>query len=158
MTGPPQSPPQLPRPPRSRNRWTAPIEEQGSVSIEFAIVMSALIVGFFTLMIMAGRIMQQESDVRSAAHAAARAASLRDDYAAAQDDAVEVANRNLAESGVVCERQSTRIISPEAEFVPAGVVTVRVECTARAVGSLGLPDNYFYYDATEVIDDYRAES
>lgn len=134
---------------------TSTAGDRGSVSIEFAIVMSALIVGFFTLMIMAGRIMQQESDVRSAAHAAARAASLRDDYTTAKADAVTVANRNLAESGVVCERQSTTIISPEEEFEPAGVVTVRVECTARAVGSFGLPANFYYYDATEVIDDYR---
>lgn len=129
--------------------------DRGSASIDFAIVMSALIVGFFTLMIMAGRIMQQESDVRSAAHAAARAASLRDDYASATADAITVANRNLAESGVVCESQSTRIVSPEERFEPAGIVTVRVECTARAVGGLGLPANFYYYDATEVIDDYR---
>lgn len=117
--------------------------------------MSALIVGFFTLMIMAGRIMQQESDVRSAAHAAARAASLRDNIDDARADAMAVAAQNLVDSGVVCEGQNTRIVSAPGDFIPSGVVTVRVECTARAVGSLGLPANFYWYEATEVIDDYR---
>ncbi len=125
------------------------------MSVEFAIVMSAIMVGFFTLMIMAGRIMQQESDVRSAAHAAARAASLRNDFGDAAVDARAVATQNLADSGVVCEGQSVTVVSASSDFVPNGVVTVRVECTARAIGSLGMSANLFWYEATEVIDDYR---
>ncbi len=140
---------------RSQRSVARPVGEDGSVSIEFAIVMSAVIVGFFSLMIMAGRIMQQESDVRSAAHAAARAASLRDDFAVAEADARAVASRNLAESGVTCSGQSITIVSAPGDFEPSGVVTVRVECTARAVGAFGLPANLYWYEATEVIDDYR---
>ena len=129
--------------------------DRGSVSIEFAIVMSAVIVGFFTLMIMAGRIMQQESDVRSAAHAGARAASLRNDFGTAEADARAVATENLIDSGVVCEGQNISIVSAPGDFIPNGVVTVRVECTARSVGVLGLPANLYWYEATEVIDEYR---
>lgn len=131
--------------------------ETGSVSVEFAIVVSALIVGFFTLMIMAGRIMQQENDVRSAAHSAARAASLRDSYATAQADVDAIVARNLSASGVTCESQTASIVSGVGDFVPGGVVTVEVECTARPVGGLGLTANRYSYRASEIIDVYRGQ-
>ena len=56
-------------------RWLG--NERGSVSTEFAIVMSAILLGFFALAIYGGRVVQAENDVRSAAHEAARAASLQ---------------------------------------------------------------------------------
>ncbi len=134
--------------------------EHGSVSIEFAIVMGAVLVSFVTLMVTAGRILQQENDVRSAAHSAARAASLRDTFGDATNDARRVAGENLADSGVSCVGGGvTTIISSSSDFTPGdGFVTVRVECTARLVGAIGLgPTNVFAYDATEVIDSYRGE-
>lgn len=131
--------------------------ERGSVSIEFAILMGALMVGFFSLMIVAGRVVRQENDVRSAANAAARAASLRDDINEARVDAAQVAAENLADSGVSCERQSVSIVSPDSDFRPAGFVTVRVECTARSISGLGLSDNLFWHEATEIIEQYRGD-
>lgn len=132
------------------------LAERGSISIEFAIVMTAVIVTFFTLMIGAGRIMRQENDVRTAAHAAARAASLRGDYASASVDITSIINQNLADSGVTCETQSGSIVSPAADFIPNGFVTVEVSCTARSVGPFGLPANTYSYQATEVIDNFRS--
>ena len=129
----------------------------GSVSVEFAITMSALIIGFFTLVIGAGRVMQQENDVRSAAHAGARAASLRDTIGDARDDVAAIVAQNLRESGVSCEASRADIVSSPADFTPGGAVTVRVECTARPVGVLGLPANLYFYEATEAIDLYRGE-
>jgi Flp pilus assembly protein TadG len=129
--------------------------ERGSVSLEFAIIMGALIVGFFSLLIVAGRIMQQENDVRSAANAAARAASLRDTYQDALTDARAVGAANLTDSGVSCEDQRITIVTPAADFGPGGVVTVRVECTARSIASIGFPANLYWYQATEVIDGFR---
>ncbi|MGH1489005.1 MAG: TadE/TadG family type IV pilus assembly protein [Acidimicrobiales bacterium] len=129
--------------------------DRGSVSIEFAIIMSAIIVGFFSLMIVAGRVVRQESDVRSAANAAARAASLRDDFGQARLDAIDVATENLADSGVSCESQLVSIVSPPGEFRPAGFVTVRVECTARSISGMGMSDNLYWYEATEIIEEYR---
>lgn len=141
-----------------RARWTPTVRtDRGSLSIEFAIVMGALMVGFFSLIIVAGRVARQESDVRSAANAAARAASLRDELSAASVDAIAVATTNLADSGVACENQSIAIVSPASEFRPNGFVTVRVECTARSISGLGLPDNVYWYEATEVIEQYRGE-
>lgn len=131
--------------------------DRASISVEFAITMSALIVGFFTLMIGAGRIMQQENDVRSAAQAAARAASLRDGFQAASDDVEAIVATNLAESGVTCEAQRAEIVSSAADFVPGGVVTVRVECVARPVGAVGLPANTYSYEASEVLDIFRSQ-
>ncbi len=132
-------------------------DERGSVSIEFAIIMSALIVGFFSLMIVAGRIMQQENDVRSAAHAGARAASLRNTYDDAAADVTAIVATNLTDSGVTCEAQNIAIVSGRDVFVPGGWVTVRVECTARTIGTLGLPANRYWHEATETIDVYRGE-
>lgn len=134
-------------------RWA----ERGSVSVEFAITMSALIIGFFTLMIGAGRVMQQENDVRSAAQAAARGASLRDGFGDAEQDVASIVARNLSESGVSCESQRAEIVSSVVDFVPGGAVTVRVECVARPIGSFGLPANRYYYEATEAIDLYRSQ-
>jgi len=138
---------------RPRCRWS----EEGTVSIEFAIIMTAVIIGFFTLMIGAGRVMKQENDVRSATHAAARAASLLDDHGAASANIGSIVDQNLADSGVTCEAHSSAIISGAGDFVPNGFVTVEVSCTARAVGGYGLPANVYSYQATEVIDNYRSQ-
>ncbi len=144
--------------PQQPRRTIGPFRcDGGSVSVEFAITMSALIISFFTLLIGAGRVMQQENDVRSAAHAAARAASLRDGFADAQVDEDRIAAQNLSESGVSCEDQVAMIVSSAADFVPGGAVTVRVECTARPVGMLGLPANRYRYEATEAIDVFRSQ-
>lgn len=132
--------------------------QRGSVSIEFAILMGAVMIGFFSLMIVAGRVVRQENDVRSAANAAARAASLRADISDAELDATIVATENLADSGVSCESQSVSIVSPGSEFRPDGFVTVRVECTARSISGIGLSDNLFWYEATEIIEQYRGDS
>lgn len=131
--------------------------DNGSMSIEFAIIMTALIVGFFTLMIGAGRVMQQENDVRSATHAAARAASLRNTHGEASADITNIVNQNLAESGVSCESQTSAIISGAGDFIPSGFVTVEVSCVARPIGGYGLPANTYSYQATEVIDAYRSQ-
>jgi Flp pilus assembly protein TadG len=140
----------------SPKRSAAP-GERGSLSIEFAILMGAVMVGFFSLMIVAGRVVRQEADVRSAANAAARAASLRDDYSNAETDAIAVAAQNLADSGVSCASQSVSIVSPAVDFQPGGFVTVRVECSAQTIAGLGRSDNVYWYEATEVIEQNRAD-
>ena len=114
-----------------------------------------MIVLFFSLMIVAGRIMQQENDVRSAAEAGARAASLRNDAAEAVAVADRVVNDNLQQTGVSCDggpRIQTRSVP---DHSPGGVVEVTVECTARTLGSLGLAPVDFDHIAVEVIDEFR---
>ncbi|MEM7325154.1 MAG: TadE family protein [Actinomycetota bacterium] len=131
--------------------------ERGSASIEFAIIMSALIFGFFGLMIVAGRIMNQQNEVRSAAEAAARAASLEPTLGDAAAAAETVGLENLADAGVNCRNPTVTITSPAADFIPGGLVTVTVRCTASSLGTLSLPDNEFFHEATEAIDVYRAD-
>lgn len=131
--------------------------ERGSVSTEFAIVMSAILLGFFSLTIYGGRVVQAENDVRSAAHEAARAASLAGSPAGADVAARTVATSNLVRSGVVCTA-GPQITVDLSHFEPAGYVTVTISCTTsfRDVGSIGVAGSQtFEASATEVIDDYR---
>ncbi len=131
---------------------------RGSASVEFAIIMSALIFGFFGLMIVAGRIMNQQNEVRSAAEAAARAASLEPTLGDATAAAQTVGLENLADAGVNCKSPTVLITSAATDFVPGGRVTVTVQCTAASLGTLsGLPDNDFFHEATEAIDEFRAD-
>lgn len=139
---------------RRRARWRS---ERGTVSIEAAIVFGAVIVGFFGLLLVGGRIVNQENKVRSAAHAAARAASLRATYADAAADVQVVATANLADADAVCDDPRVSITSGPGDFAPGGFVTVEVRCTADTLGVLGLADNEYAYRATEVIDVFRGD-
>ena len=141
-------------PARLANRWRS---DRGTVSIEAAIVFGAILVGFFSLMVAGGRIVNQENKVRSAAHAAARAASLRGTFSDAVAEAEAVASDNLDEAGLVCTEQAITVTSGAGDFVPGGFVTVEVSCTAQVAGVLDLSDNVYTYPATEVIDEYRGE-
>ena len=80
-------------------RW---IDERGSVSTEMAVVMVAFFAGFLMLVVFAGRVAQAENDVRSAAHQAARAASLTGDPTRAESEARRVVDANLTSSGLSC--------------------------------------------------------
>jgi Flp pilus assembly protein TadG len=133
------------------------LAERGSVTTEFAVVVAAVLLGFFALAIFGGRVVQAENDVRSAAHAAARAASLQADPNAGVAAATEVATVNLVASGVVCANGLDVVVDTD-RFAPGGEVTVQVACDAdfADVGSLGVPGSrIFRASATEVIDLYR---
>lgn len=136
---------------RTRLGWGT---DRGTVSIEAAIVLGTVIVTFLSLMIVAGRIMNQQNKVRSAAHAAARAASLHNDYDEAVAAAQTVAQANLLDSGVECRDQVVRVTG--AVWEPNGFITIEVGCTARSLPLLGGSAPYAY-EATEVIDQFRGE-
>lgn len=132
--------------------------ERGSVSTEFAVVMAAILLGFFALAIYGGRVVQAENDVRSAAHEAARAASLEGSPEAADAAARTVAAVNLTRSGVACG-PSPEVAVDVSQFGPGGQVSVTITCNASFgdVGSLGVADSRaFTASATEVIDRYRS--
>ena len=133
--------------------------ETGSVSTEFAVVMAAVLLGFFALAVYGGRVVQAENDVRSAAHEAARAASLERSPEAADAAARSVAAANLERSGVSCGDAPSVSVDLN-NFRPGGAVTVTVACTASFsdVGSLGVAgSDTFTASATEVIDRYRSD-
>jgi len=132
-------------------------DERGSVSTEFAVVMAAVLLGFFALAVYGGRVVQAENDVRSAAQEGARAASLQGSPVTADVAARTVAASNLSRSGVTCT-SGPRVLVDITGFVPGGQVTVTIECDASFadVGSLGVAKTRtFTASATEVIDKYR---
>ena len=131
--------------------------ERGGVSTEFAIVMAVVLASFFALAIYGGRVVQAENDVHSAAHAAARAATLERSPEAAHAAAQAVAATNLEASGVACAGGTTVDVDLS-RFGPGGDVTVTVTCTASFsdVASLRVGSSRaFTASATEVVDLYR---
>src|SRR3546814_1341783 len=74
----------------------------GAVTSEMAVVMVAFLAGFLMLVVYDGRVGQASNDVRSAAHEAARAASLQASPARAEDAARHTAAQKLSTSGVAC--------------------------------------------------------
>lgn len=130
--------------------------ERGSISIEAAIVFAVVMVTFFSLMVAAGRIVGSETKVRSAAHAAARAASLEGTYADAVAAAEATALANMADADLVCGDQSVQVTSAPGDFVPGGWVQVEVRCTPQVL-PFGITPTQYAYPATEVIDEFRSE-
>lgn len=134
-------------------------EERGSVSTEFAIVMTAFLTGFVLLIVFAGRVAQADNDVQGAAQEAARAASLVDDPGRAVERATQVAQANLVSSGLSCANGSSVDVGLD-NFRPGGWVRVTVTCRASFadVASLAVPgERTFSSTATEVIDTYRSD-
>ena len=131
--------------------------ERGAASTEFAVVMAVVLLSFFALTVYGGRVVQAENDVQSAAHEAARAASLAGSPAQAAVAARQVAANNLERSGVACGPGPSVEVDLR-QFAPGGQVTVSVSCSASFgdVGSLGVASSEtFTASATEVIDTYR---
>lgn len=133
-------------------------EQRGAVSTEFAVVMPAVLTAFMLLVVFAGRVAQAENDVRSAAHEAARAASLTNHPDEAIAEATRVARANLTSSGLTCTH-GLDVNVGTANFASGGWVAVTVACTTSFsdVAALAVPGTRtFSSTATEVIDFYRA--
>jgi len=129
--------------------------QRGSVAVEMAVLAPALVF-MLLLVVFAGRISQADGDVRRAASAAARAASLRQDPLDAVAAARQSASANLSASGVGCGRLDTEVDT--SRFLAGGTVAVTVRCTASMadVSLLGVPGHRtFTARSVEVIDRYR---
>ena len=111
---------------------------------------------FVALTVYGGRWVRAGNDVRSAAHAGARAATLESDPASARQAAVDMVATNLDASGVACTG-GPAVDVDLSNFGPNGQVSVTVTCTADLadVAVLGVPGTAtFSGSATEVIDRY----
>ena len=129
--------------------------EQGSVSVEVAVIAPAFIF-LMLLVVFAGKVSEADGNVERAAAEGARAASLRQHPGNAATDARATVEANLATAGVTCTNLEATINT--SDFEPGGTVTVTVECTASMadVTLLGVPGTRtFTATATEVIDTYR---
>lgn len=130
-------------------------DQRGSVAVEMAVLAPALVV-LLLLVVFAGRVAQADGDVRRAASAAARAASLRQHPGDAEAAGRTTAAANLVASGVGCARLDTEV--DVTEFFAGGTVAVTVRCTASMadVSLLGVPGRRtFSARSIEVIDRYR---
>ena len=132
--------------------------ERGSVSTEFAVVMTAFLTSFMLLVVFAGRVSTAENNVRSAAQEAARSASLSGTPESAVAAAQQTAVANLASAGLTCA-SGLDVAVDTAQFAPGGWVAVTVSCDTpfSDVTSLAVPGVHtFTGRATEVIDTYRS--
>lgn len=130
-------------------------DEVGSVAVEMAVIAPAL-VALLLLVVFAGRVAQADGDVRRASAAAARAASLRQDPAGAEEAARDAAAANVAASRVACGALDTAVDT--SRFAAGGTVTVTVRCTASLadVSLLGLPGSRtFTARSVAVVDRFR---
>lgn len=130
-------------------------DARGSVAVELAVLAPAL-VALLLLVVFAGRVSQADGDVRRAASAAARAASMRQYPEGAEAAARSSAATNLTASGVPCETLDTSVDT--SAFAAGGTVAVTVRCTAamRDVSLLGVPgERTFIAHSVAVVDRYR---
>lgn len=131
--------------------------ERGSISVEVAVIAPAFVF-LMLLVVYAGKVSEANGNVERAAAEGARAASLRQNPAAAIDDARAVVEANLAAAGVPCSQLDTSVDT--SMFEPGGTVTITVRCDASMadVTLLGVPGiRSFTATSTEVIDTYRSD-
>jgi Flp pilus assembly protein TadG len=134
--------------------------DRGSYALETA-VLAPVLIALLGLMIAFGRVTDAEGAVDSAAHAAARAASLERDADNAQAKAQEAVTRSLDGEGVTCRTSSVAIdTSGYATGVgEAARVTATISCTAHLadIALPGLPGSKELTASwTSPIDTYRA--
>jgi Flp pilus assembly protein TadG len=132
-------------------RWRDP---DGTLAVEAALVAPVLLV-LMLLVVYAGRAAQTDTDVRSAAARAARAASLTGDLTSAETAATEIAAANLATAGIDCR---TTDITVAADIRAGGTVTVQVGCEVSNtdLAMLAVPGTrWSTATATQVVDTYR---
>ncbi len=130
--------------------------EAGSVAVETAIIAPAL-VALLLLVVFAGRVSQAEAQVRRAASAGARSASLEYFEEAAASAATDRVAANLEEHGVVCAELTTDVDT--SQLAPGGRIAVTVRCVADMadIALLGVPGKRtFTAKSVQVIDRYRA--
>jgi Flp pilus assembly protein TadG len=135
-------------------------QDRGSYALETAVLAPVLII-VLGLMIAFGRVTDAEGAVDSAAHAAARAASLERDAGTAQTAAQDAVSRSLDGDGVTCQTSNVAIDTSgyATDVGEAATVTATISCTATLsdIGVPGLPGaKTLTASWTSPIDTYRA--
>ena len=127
--------------------------DTGSAEIEIPLAVTGLIL---TMLLIVGgvRISNMNGDVRSAAHAGARAAAAERDLGSAQAAAQRVVSAALAESGVGCPSPGVAVSGD----LSGGLVRVQVSCTVSLadVALAGFPGSRTVtVEAVELTDQLR---
>jgi len=123
--------------------------DNGSVAVEVVLITPALVT-LLLLAVLGGRLTGAQSRVRHAAASAARAASLRGSFAAAEADAVATAEHDLERANVECSGGPTVVV--EGAVGPGDRLTVTVRCSVplRDLGLLGIGRAVHEVSATSV--------
>jgi Flp pilus assembly protein TadG len=131
--------------------------ERGSAALELALLTPVLLV-VLLFVVALGRIASARETVDGAAGAAARAATLASSPQAAVSAARAEALSSLTSSGVSCI--ATKVTVDVADFVPGGVVSVRVYCQVTLSSAVpGLPGSTtLSATGASVLDRYRSFS
>ncbi|MGE3412893.1 MAG: TadE/TadG family type IV pilus assembly protein [Dehalococcoidia bacterium] len=140
---------------RLRARFSTARDERGYTSVEL-LAMTTVLVGFITVVVGAGRIVDSNSQVDDAAYAAARAASLESNFEAAQIAGRQAAEDSLADRGKACTNLTVSFAGTD--FRTSGQVKVEVTCHANLsdVVGFGLPGaKDFSSSAVVPIEQYR---
>lgn len=138
-----------------RERFRAPRDERGYAAVEL-LAMTTVLVGFITVVVGGGRIVDSNSQVDDAAYAAARAASLESNFEAGQIAGRAAAEDSLADRGKACTQLTVSFAGTD--FRTSGQVRVQVTCHANLsdVVGFGLPGaKDFTSTAVVPIEQYR---
>jgi len=130
--------------------------DEGSATAEFAIMVPALVL-LALLALLAHHLVAARMGSDTAAHAAARAATLERTPAAAHAAAETAVDEALRTHGVACAEYD--LVLDTAGLSPGATVTATVSCTAdlAQLTGLGLPGTTTVDgDATSVVDTYRS--
>ncbi|MFH8736800.1 TadE/TadG family type IV pilus assembly protein [Streptomyces sp. NPDC017964] len=135
-------------------------QDRGSYALETA-VLAPVLIAILGLMIAFGRITDADGAVDSAAHAAARAASLERDAGTAQTKAQDAVTRSLSGEGITCQTSNVAIDTSgyATDVGETATVTASISCTANLsdIALPGLPGaKTLSASWTSPIDTYRA--
>lgn len=146
---------QLPRTRRDRARWWR--ADGGSVAAELTILTPVLIMVLVLVAVVAHRVVDARLRLDSAAHQAARAASIERTALGAERAATDAAVAAVGPAGPSCA--DLAVIADTSRFRAAGSVAVTVTCSVDLTGGLllGLPGRVdVAATAAEPIDTYRS--
>lgn len=130
--------------------------EDGSEVVSF-VLLTPLLILFFELIVVGGRLATTHADVESAAREAARHASLASGLSTAGAEIDSVAEAALKDKGLSCVWYSAAI-GNDTEFVAGGWVEVEVTCIVDTadLGFLSAPGSFtITRGATEPVDFFR---
>lgn len=147
------------RAPRRWRRLGRARGDGGAASTELVLITPVLI-AFFSLVVVAGRLTDAKGDVVSAASDAARAASLQPDLGAARAAAQDIATDSVADEGIECTGGVQVDVDADPAFERGATLHATVTCDVQTsdLALLNLPGVVTVVEhAWEPIDAHRSQ-
>lgn len=140
-----------------RRRKGSSGRDSGSATVE-VVLLTPLLIGLLFLVVLCGRLVSAQLDLDTAAHEAARAASLDRTVPAAQHDAAAAVTDTLAARHLTCQHPTLTLDTDGLQ--PGGIVTATVGCTVPLsdLALVGVPGaRQLTAKAVSPIDQWRAD-